>query len=63
MALADPAPEVSTDQMLNAIRVAYVNASNPGAISYDPLAVPPPDISRAQLLNAIRLAIGGESQP
>jgi len=50
-------------QMLNAIRVAAVNANHPGTITYDPFKVLVPQyISTMQMLNAIRLALEGEVQ-
>jgi len=50
-------------QMLNAVRVAAVNANHPGAITYDPFTVlVPQQISTMQMLNAIRLALDGELQ-
>jgi len=50
-------------QMLNAVRVAAVNANHPGAITYDPFDVLVPQrISTMQMLNAIRLALEGELQ-
>lgn len=62
MSLYSPPPQVSADQMWNAIRVAFVNRNHAGAITYDPLVVPPPRISAMQMLNAVRLAAGGELQ-
>lgn len=56
-------PTNSTMQMLNAVRVAAVNANHPGAITYDPFTVlVPSSISAMQMLNAIRLALEGELQ-
>jgi hypothetical protein len=50
-------------QMLNAVRVAAVNANHPGTITYDPFKVlVPQNISAMQMLNAIRLALEGEIQ-
>lgn len=50
-------------QMLNAVRVAAVNANHPGTITYDPFEVlVPQHISAMQMLNAIRLALEGEIQ-
>lgn len=58
-----PKASISTMQMLNAIRVAAVNANHPGTITYDPFEVlVPQHISTMQMLDAIRLAIEGEVQ-
>lgn len=58
-----PKQNISTMQMLNAIRVAAVNANNPGTITYDPFEVLVPSyISTMQMLDAIRRAIEGEVQ-
>jgi hypothetical protein len=56
-------PTSNTMQMLNAVRVAAVNANHPGTITYDPFKVlVPQNISAMQMLNAIRLALEGEIQ-
>lgn len=59
--LATP-PPVSVQALWNAIRVAFVNRSHPGAISYDPLTIKPPPVSVQTLINAARLAAEGELQ-
>lgn len=56
-------PTGDTRRMLNAIRVAAVNANYPGRITYDPFQVlVPAHISEMMLLESIRLAIEGEEQ-
>lgn len=56
-------PTTHLMQMLNALRVAAVNANYPGSITYDPFTTGvPAHISVMQMLEAIRLAIEGEVQ-
>lgn len=59
--LATP-PPVSVQTLWNAVRVAFVNVSHPGAITYDPLTVPPPDVSVQTLIYACVKAAEGELQ-
>lgn len=53
---------VTTLQMWNAIRVAFVNANHPNSITYDPLTKPAPQVSMLTMLNAARLAASGQAQ-
>ena len=55
-------PPVSTQHLINAVRVALVNLNHPGTITYDPLATPPPPVSPQTLIYNAYLAAGGQLQ-
>jgi hypothetical protein len=60
--LSVPPSSVSDAQLWNAIRIAFVNRNNPGAISTNALIVPAPAVSIATIIYATLLAAQGQLQ-
>jgi len=55
-------PPIDPNWLINAIRVAFVNANHPGAITYNPLTTPSPPEDTGTLWWAVYRAAQGQLQ-